>query len=316
MTRIVLGVIAGGALLFVLGLGIGGTWLVWNWDRIPNVAAGDSYDDWSRGGSMPWPGGGPGPTSDGSSIAYSSPRSGRGDIYVWDRATGSSRRLTASDDFEGQPAFSPDGERIAYQRQEVNHGRWRIWIMNADGSQQRPLSHPSRGNDSYPQFTADGKAVRFLRSTWAGGRGQTAEFVEVDLATGNERPSNESLAEPVADAGKTWEVGATWDGVWIRKKGTAQNRVLAEAGGYPLLVNDESDVLYSGQFARGLWLVGVDGTNRRQVFSHPGYILMEPRRHSGSKVVLIVDALGSVPALEMWEVDTRSETSELLTGVD
>ena len=316
MTRIVICIVAGGALLCVLGLAIGGTWLVRNWDRIPNVAAGDSYDDWSRGGSMPWPGDGPGPTLDGGSIAYSSPRSGRGDIYVWDRATGSSRRLTTADDFEGQPAFSPDGERIAYQRQEVDHGRWRIWIMNADGSEQRPLSNPSRGNDSHPEFTADGKGVRFTRLTWEGGLGQRAEYVEVDLATGNEQPSGELMAEPVIDAGNTWEVGATYPQIWIRKKGTDQRRVVSEAGAYPLLVNNESDVLYAGQFARGLWLVGVDGTNRRQVFNHPGYILMEPRRHSGSKVVLIVDALGNNRSLEMWEVDTSSETAELLTRVD
>src|SRR5262245_55686531 len=145
MNRIVLLVAACCALTCVLGLAIGCVWFVLNWDRIPNVAAGDSYDDWRRGGSMPWPGGGPSPTLDGSSIAYSSPGSGRGDIYSWDRTTGTSRRLTNSDDFEGQPAFSPDGERIAYQRQDRDHGRWRIWIMDADGSQQRPISKPNRG---------------------------------------------------------------------------------------------------------------------------------------------------------------------------
>jgi len=316
MNRIVLLVAACCALTCVRGLAVGGTWLVLNFDRIPNVVAGDSYDDWSRGGSMPWPGGGPGPTSDGSSIAYSSPRSGRGDIYVWDRLTGSSRPLTNNDDFEGQPAFSPDGERIAYQRQELDHGRWRIWIMNADGSQQRPISNPIRGNDSYPEFSADGKRVRFLRSTWDGGAGQRAEFVEVDLAMGKEQPAAEITTDQVMDDGDTWEVGATWDDkVWIREKSSGKRRVIGK-GGYPLLINTESDVLHAGQYARGLWLVSVDGTNRRQVFDHPGYILMQPRRHSESKAVLIVDALGGDRALELWEVDAGEGTSQLLTHTD
>ncbi len=316
MNRIVLLVAVCCALICILGLVVGGAWSLLNWDRIPNMAAGDSYDDWRRGGSMPWPGGGPGPTLDGSSVVYSSPRSGRGDIYVWDRATGGSRQLTSSDDFEGQPAFSPDGERIAYQRQERDHGRWRIWIMSADGSHQRPISAPRRGNDFYPQFMADGKRVRFLRSTWEGGLGQRAEFVELDLATGMETPAGEPAAELVADEGNSWQLGATWDAqVWIRERSTAQRRVIAE-GTYPLLVNNESDVLYAGQYARGLWLVGVDGTNRRQVFKNPSYILMQPQRHSGSKVVFIVDALGSDRSLELWEVDASAESSQLLTASD
>jgi dipeptidyl aminopeptidase/acylaminoacyl peptidase len=316
MKQIVLLVAACCALVCVLGLAIGGSWFVLNWDRIPNVAAGDSYDDWSSGGSMPWPGGGPSPTTDGSNIAYSSPRSGRGDIYVWNRATGNSRQLTNNDDFEGQPAFSPNSERIVYQRQEHDYGRWRIWIMNADGSQQQPVSKPRRGNDSYPEFVDNGKRIRFLRSTWEGGLGQRAEFIELDLASGAENPARQLPAEQVSDEGDTWAVGATWDGqVWIREKGTGNRRVIAE-GAYPLLMNGESEVLYAGQYARGLWVVGIDGSNRRKIFDNPGYMLMEPQRHSGSKVVVIVDALGSDRSLQLWEVDASAETSQLLIRTD
>jgi dipeptidyl aminopeptidase/acylaminoacyl peptidase len=226
-----------------------------------------------------------------------------------------SRQLTVNDDFEGQPAFSPDGERIAYQRQNVDHGRWRIWIMNADGSQQRPISNPRRGNDSHPQFTADGKRIRFLRSTWEGGFGQKAEHFELDLATGMESRAAQPAAEQVSDGGDAWEVGATWDGqAWIRGVRDGQQRVIAQ-GAYPLLMNNESEVLYAGQYARGLWLVEVDGTNRRQLVNHPGYILMQPRSHSESKVVCIVDTLDG-GALEMWEVDAESEASQLLTRTD
>ncbi|MCB0130074.1 MAG: PD40 domain-containing protein, partial [Caldilineaceae bacterium] len=40
------------------------------------------------------------------------------------------------------PAWSPDGQHIVYlsSRDEANdRGDWRIWVMNADGSNQRPL---------------------------------------------------------------------------------------------------------------------------------------------------------------------------------
>lgn len=40
------------------------------------------------------------------------------------------------------PAFSPDGKQVVYlsNREENNEaGAWRLWVMNADGSNQRPL---------------------------------------------------------------------------------------------------------------------------------------------------------------------------------
>uniref|UniRef100_A0A540VGI9 SH3 domain-containing protein n=1 Tax=Litorilinea aerophila TaxID=1204385 RepID=A0A540VGI9_9CHLR len=43
------------------------------------------------------------------------------------------------------PAWSPDGRHIAYlSSRDANnsHGPWRIWVMNADGSGQRPLEIP------------------------------------------------------------------------------------------------------------------------------------------------------------------------------
>jgi Tol biopolymer transport system component len=35
------------------------------------------------------------------------------------------------------PAWSPDGSQIAFLTDRT--GRWEIWVMNADGSQQRPM---------------------------------------------------------------------------------------------------------------------------------------------------------------------------------
>lgn len=40
------------------------------------------------------------------------------------------------------PAFSPDGQQIAFlsnRRDDNDAGPWRLWVMNADGSNQRPL---------------------------------------------------------------------------------------------------------------------------------------------------------------------------------
>jgi dipeptidyl aminopeptidase/acylaminoacyl peptidase len=301
-----------------------GFWAARNWDRVPVAIAGDSFTDWERGMSLPWPGEGPAPTENGQAIFYSSPRSGRGDIYVWDRTTGNSRRLTTSDDFEGQPAVSPDGEWVAYQRQERDRGRWRIWIMKSNGSQQRPLTHPSRGNDSQPRFSPDGKSVRFMRATWAGGKGQTAEFLEIDLASGRESPTPSPAFDDfsVTDEGQRLDAGTVFNrrtsdwNVAVRDRKDKQARVVATKGSYPLLVKNETEVLYCGEYARGMWIVGIDGKNRRQIFADPDYILMEPRLHTDkTKVVVIIDRMNGRP-IEMWEIDLTTEAAQRISPVD
>jgi Tol biopolymer transport system component len=59
------------------------------------------------------------------------------------------RQLTDRPNFDEDPCWSPDGTQIAYQV-EIG-GNFEIYIMNADGSDQHPLSaHP--GDDFWPSW--------------------------------------------------------------------------------------------------------------------------------------------------------------------
>lgn len=63
----------------------------------------------------------------------------------------------ARDDY---PTFSPDGARIVFQRHEGS--QFRIWIMDANGANHRPLTVGP--DDEHPTFSPDGTRIAFDRT--------------------------------------------------------------------------------------------------------------------------------------------------------
>lgn len=79
---------------------------------------------------------------DGSKVALSYRQHLTWDIYTIDTQTAQRTRLTAPSLLEDNyssaaPAWSPDSKQIAYVTNRT--GQWEFWVMNADGSNQRPL---------------------------------------------------------------------------------------------------------------------------------------------------------------------------------
>jgi TolB protein len=74
---------------------------------------------------------------------FFSARSGNADIWAVDIETGELVQLTRDECLEINPFFSPNGELVAYQSD--HGGRREVWVMNADGSDQRPLTNIGAG---------------------------------------------------------------------------------------------------------------------------------------------------------------------------
>src|SRR5229473_1233407 len=84
-------------------------------------------------------------------------------------AQDTSHKLTAMDEFQLQiasdPQISPDGKKIVYVRRfadPMTDKRYaNLWIINADGSDHRPLTTGNR-SDSSPRWSPDGTRITYL----------------------------------------------------------------------------------------------------------------------------------------------------------
>lgn len=95
----------------------------------------------------------PSPSPDGERIAYTGIPAGGGnagnqDIYITNRDGTDVRRLTTGLDADYQPAWSPDGSRLAFVSTRAD-GLPDVWVMKTDGSNPTRLTEARRG-DEFP----------------------------------------------------------------------------------------------------------------------------------------------------------------------
>ena len=100
----------------------------------------------------------PGVLSAQELIAFESQRDGNPEVYVTDLQRTTQRRLTFNSSFDGEPAFSPTGEKIVFASDR--DGNSEIYIMDCDGSMQTNLTN-NTAFDGQPTFSPDGKTIAF-----------------------------------------------------------------------------------------------------------------------------------------------------------
>ncbi len=95
---------------------------------------------------------------DGRSIAFTSKRSGRSEVYVANADGSNVRRLIdAGSDRTLNPAWSPDGRFIACYR-ERGDGADQVYVVRPDGSDARNVTNDAF-NNVFPGWTPDGRIV-------------------------------------------------------------------------------------------------------------------------------------------------------------
>jgi TolB protein len=168
-------------------------------------------------------------------LAFVTSRDGPYSIYVMSADGKAETPLTegeatvpssaAAQFFEVDPAWSPDGRRIAFASKRK--GTFDLFVTSVDGTGTRRLTS-TRADDSDPSWSPDGKRLVFQR-------GAAADLYVIDAAGGNARRVGTDTAE---------ELDPAWspDGRWIVFQRRAPGTPIGE-----------------------LWLVRPDGSARRQV---------------------------------------------------
>ena len=134
---------------------------------------------------------------DGRTIVFTSLRDGDLDIYTMRTDGTGLRRLTHTLGYDGGPFFSPDGKLIVYRayhpataadsagyrdllsRHLVRPLKMDLWVMNADGSGQRQITHLP-GASFAPAFTPDGRRVIFA-TNWRAPQSRNFDLYLVNL---------------------------------------------------------------------------------------------------------------------------------------
>src|SRR5918995_6590550 len=81
--------------------------------------------------------------------------SSEADIYLINVDGSGERRLTDSPRLDGFPAWSSDGERLAFSSAR-DGGQSEIWVMDADGSNRKQLA-----SGSLPSWSPDGERIAY-----------------------------------------------------------------------------------------------------------------------------------------------------------
>jgi Tol biopolymer transport system component len=134
---------------------------------------------------------------DGRRIVFTSLKDGDLDIYTMNVDGSDVRRLTTTPGYDGGPWWSPDGTKIVYRawhppdaaglaeyrdllaQRMIRPNRMELWVMNADGSDQRQITNLGGANFG-PSWTPDGRRIVFS-SNYRNPRSRNFEIYIVNL---------------------------------------------------------------------------------------------------------------------------------------
>jgi len=250
---------------------------------------------------------------DGRRLAFSSTRTGDGDIYVVTLDSGDLKRLTFSDNPDELNAWSADGTWIYFSSldQDIS-GMQDIFRISVDGGTPMPVSADRYTAEYFSAPSPDGKAMAFTGhgfgqdQWWRNGHSHIDES-EIWLMRFGPSPTYERISE-----GGAKEVWPMWhqDGrglYYVSDRSGVENLWLAEPGRKPRPVTNFTD-------GRLVWpSVSYDG--RTIVFQH-GFNIMRFDGDTGRTSTIPITRRGALPGPAIDHLRLSDQISEIALSPD
>jgi Tol biopolymer transport system component len=210
-------------------------------------------------------------------------------IYVQKTDGVSVTQLTTDDADEANPAFSPDGKKIAFASNRSGH--WSIYVMDADGKNVMQVTN-ARTHDLHPSWSPDGTELAYSS---LGARSGVWEIWTIELNTGSRKMIGEGLFpswSPAKDVNKiafqrARQRGTHTFSIWTLELEKGEPRRVTEvaSSGNSALVSpswspDGKEIAFAsvvetapGTRQHDVWVIDADGNNRRRITDGVGVAL-------------------------------------------
>jgi len=216
---------------------------------------------------------------DGQKIAWLSrgPDGTGADVFVMNVDGSDQQNLTPKPGNRGEPRWSPDGRAILFTAvppgQPPSASGWPyrdVYVMNADGSGQRNLTHTPEGGEGHPAWSPDGQRIAFSRLT---ARPWGVRFVVMNADGSGKHAVTPTLAY-TGDRAIT--VTAAWspdgrriafddhDGIYVVNADGSGLRRLAQNAAFESWSPDGRKLIFT-QAGAGLWVMNADGSGQRNL---------------------------------------------------
>jgi len=230
---------------------------------------------------------------DGRRMAFMSIRDNRVRVAVM-KADGSDQRMLA----DGMvPDWSPDGSRIAFSSPDGQ-----IWVMNADGSGQRQVTH-SATFKARPSWSPDGKRMAFILIRNPGNHEDPQPQIGVVNADGS--------GETLLTSQKRVNVRVGPDGT----RTVLETAYDANAPSWSPV--DDRIAFWSGIENRygQIWVIRADGTGSRQLTDDPSHRNSDDPSWSpdGRKILF---STGRSGRNELWVMNADGSEPRRLSDID
>lgn len=137
-------------------------------NKITNRLTDDPADDWD-----------PNWSPDGSTIVFASTRDGDAHLFLMNADGSDQHLLDLGPGIYDDPAFSPDGQWLAFTRRDSTDTPKALYVVHPDGSEMRRVTQVT-ASESDPTWSPDSQFIAVVRAA------PDSPIVIVDAATGGE----------------------------------------------------------------------------------------------------------------------------------